>query len=150
MKKKNSSCPALCRASTSYFGVWAEDVDGRVKPGHDESERSSGLPISPRRRRLDDDRLAGVDHGRVAAFEFFDSAVLAAHGIFSRLTRLAARHPERRHDAVAGEQRAIHLFEEADGAADAVARVPFALAARALADVEILQHDRIAKFQDFR
>jgi hypothetical protein len=35
-----SSCPALCRASTSFFaGAWiqqSQDVDGRVKPGHDE------------------------------------------------------------------------------------------------------------------
>jgi len=32
-----SSCPALCRASTSYFLVSAtKDVDGRDKPGHDD------------------------------------------------------------------------------------------------------------------
>ena len=30
---KISSCPALCRASTSFFV--AEDVDGRDEPGHD-------------------------------------------------------------------------------------------------------------------
>src|SRR5947209_8231170 len=32
-----ASCPALCRASTSCFLRWCnKDVDGRVKPGHDE------------------------------------------------------------------------------------------------------------------
>jgi precorrin-3B synthase len=30
-----SSCPALCRASTSYEREKAKDVDGREKPGHD-------------------------------------------------------------------------------------------------------------------
>ena len=29
------SCPALCRASTSYFANGKKDVDGRDKPGHD-------------------------------------------------------------------------------------------------------------------
>src|ERR1700761_6167641 len=31
-----SSCPALCRASTSFFSTASKDVDGRDKPGHDE------------------------------------------------------------------------------------------------------------------
>src|SRR6476660_1051375 len=32
------SCPALCRASTSFSLNWKkQDVDGRVKPGHDET-----------------------------------------------------------------------------------------------------------------
>jgi hypothetical protein len=31
-----SSCPALCRASTSFVSKGRkEDVDGRDKPGHD-------------------------------------------------------------------------------------------------------------------
>src|SRR4051812_18985846 len=33
-----SSCPALCRASTSYFLRRCKDVDGRDKPGHDGGE----------------------------------------------------------------------------------------------------------------
>jgi hypothetical protein len=45
-----SSCPALCRASTSYFPWCGKDVDGRDKPGNDGvdinrnpvSERQSG------------------------------------------------------------------------------------------------------------
>jgi hypothetical protein len=32
----SSSCPALCRASTSLLQTSKKDVDGRVKPGHDE------------------------------------------------------------------------------------------------------------------
>ncbi len=31
------SCPRLSRASTSFFPAKSEDVDGRDKPGHDES-----------------------------------------------------------------------------------------------------------------
>jgi penicillin-binding protein 1C len=31
----SSSCPALCRASTSSFSANGKDVDGRGKPGHD-------------------------------------------------------------------------------------------------------------------
>src|SRR6185436_13669195 len=30
-----SSCPALCRASTSFQPSGSIDVDGRAKPGHD-------------------------------------------------------------------------------------------------------------------
>jgi hypothetical protein len=31
-----SSCPALCRASTSLSQTGKKGVDGRVRPGHDE------------------------------------------------------------------------------------------------------------------
>ena len=30
-----SSCPALCRASTSFFANKKQGVDGRDEPGHD-------------------------------------------------------------------------------------------------------------------
>ena len=33
-----SSCPALCRASTSCRFGSAKDVDGRDKPGHDDAD----------------------------------------------------------------------------------------------------------------
>jgi protein ImuA len=54
-----SSCPALCRASTSFGGTLKQDVDGRDKPGHDGRERGvlwiiedmalseSGAPYGP-------------------------------------------------------------------------------------------------------
>jgi hypothetical protein len=32
---QSSSCPALCRASTSSLHLSKKDVDGRDKPGHD-------------------------------------------------------------------------------------------------------------------
>jgi hypothetical protein len=35
---KASSCPALCRASTSYCEIAEKDVDGRDKPGHDDKK----------------------------------------------------------------------------------------------------------------
>jgi len=36
-----SSCPALCRASTS--STKSKDVDGRDETGHDEKRRQAGL-----------------------------------------------------------------------------------------------------------
>ena len=45
---------------------------------------------------------------------------------------------------------AIHLFQEANGAADPVARVPAAAPARTFADVEILEHHGIAKLEHLR
>ncbi len=79
--------------------------------------------------------------------QLFHLAALAPHGVFADLARFAAGKPGRRHAAVAGQDRAVHLFEETDGAADAIAGVPFAAAARASANVEILQHHRIAELQ---
>src|SRR5438552_2283644 len=34
--RRNSSCPAMCRASTSWRRLHKKDVAGRDKPGHDE------------------------------------------------------------------------------------------------------------------
>jgi len=34
------SCPALCRASTSFLLHEVEDVDGRDEPGHDDNQKS--------------------------------------------------------------------------------------------------------------
>jgi len=53
-----SSCPASCRASTS-FGSPKQDVDGRDKPGHDRPDvfpgrsaaRSGALQTRDRRKR---------------------------------------------------------------------------------------------------
>src|SRR5262249_59283990 len=52
--------------------------------------------------------------------------------------------------AVAGQNRAIHLFQETDRPAHAVAGIPAAASARTWADVEILEQDRIAKLQHLR
>ena len=108
------------------------------------------LAVAARSRRLDDDGFAGVDGRGVAAGELFNAAVLPPHRIFADLTVAAAGKPERRHAAVAGQDGAFHFFQKADGADDAVAGVPLAAAAGAFADVEILEQDRIAEFQNFR
>ncbi len=43
-----SSCPALCRASTSFFARQeSKDVDGRDEPGHDESVRQFEKCLTP-------------------------------------------------------------------------------------------------------
>src|SRR5205807_10206584 len=46
------SCPALCRASTSFFVASYQDVDGRDEPGLDEEPKSkhTSLPVIGRRR----------------------------------------------------------------------------------------------------
>src|SRR5581483_8060804 len=108
------------------------------------------LAIPARGRRLDDQRLAGVDHGRVAALEQLDRAIETTHRVLPNLPIFAARQAKGRHHAVAGQERALHLLEEADGAADAVAGIPFAAAARAFANMEVLEHDRIAKLENLR
>src|SRR6185312_1932559 len=41
-----SSCPALCRASTS-LSTPKKDVDGRDKPGHDDERESSAADLQP-------------------------------------------------------------------------------------------------------
>src|SRR5437764_529993 len=47
------SCPALCRASTSYFAA-QQGVDGRDKPGHDGQVRT----LSIRQRKYPKHRAA--------------------------------------------------------------------------------------------
>src|SRR5262249_42690209 len=108
------------------------------------------IPIAAGRGRLNHDRFAGVDDGGVAALQPFHAAVLPAHGILADLTRLAAGQAERAHAAASRENRAFHFFEEADGAADAVAGFPFAAPARTLADVKILEQHRIAELEHLR
>ena len=99
------------------------------------------------------DRLAGLHLRLVATAELVDPPVLAPHEgapPHPHLARLAAIDTEGPDAAVGGEDGAGHRLEEAQGAAGAVARLPASLAARALADVEILQHHGEARFQDFR
>src|SRR2546423_7267919 len=68
-----SSCPALCRASTSCFPGWKRGVDGRDKPGHDDGEadifigiqkfhflRICSFTSTPDRRPRSDRRLTGT------------------------------------------------------------------------------------------
>src|SRR5882757_7599957 len=72
-------------------------------------------------RFLDDHGLAGIDDGGVRALELLHAAVIAARPVLSDLTGLAAGQAERPHAAVTRENRAVHLLQEADGPADAVA-----------------------------
>jgi hypothetical protein len=58
-----SSCPALCRASTSYLRCSKKDVDGRVKPGHDEKRvgvRDGAKSVGVNARLLHDFDLDAV------------------------------------------------------------------------------------------
>src|SRR4051812_18533086 len=96
-----------------------------------------GLAVAAGGRGLDDHGFAGLDHGGVAALQPFHRAVLASRPILADLAGLAAGGAEWRHAAMAGEQGRFHPREEAHGAAHAVAGVPFAFAAGALADVEV-------------
>src|SRR5690242_7243643 len=51
LPQRSSSCPALCRASTSSFHVLNKEVDGRDKPGHDEEQNISACGVSDIRLR---------------------------------------------------------------------------------------------------
>src|SRR6266516_6712023 len=112
-----------------------------------EPRSSLGLAISARGRRLDDDRLAGIDDGGVAARKLLHATVVAPHGVLADLTGFAPGQAERTHATVARQNRAIHLLQETNGAAHAVAGIPAAASARTWADVEILEQHWIAKFQ---
>src|ERR1700731_1167506 len=89
------------------------------------------LPISPRRRRLNDHRLVRVDHRRISPLEALHPPALAPHPVLADLPGIPAGKAERPHPAMAGEDGAFHLLQEPDGAADAVAGVPLAVAPRA-------------------
>ncbi len=108
------------------------------------------LTVPACRRRLDDDRLAGVDHGGVAAGEAFHAAAPAPRPVLTDLAILAASKAERPHAAVAGQDGAFHFFQKPDDANDAIAGVPAPAPARTFADMKVLEQDRIAEFQDFR
>src|SRR6516225_1005842 len=119
----------------------------RLRASSTERRLALRLSISARGRRLNDDRLAGVDDGGVAARKLLHAAVVAPHRVLADLAGFASRQAERTHAAVARQDRAIHLFQETDGAAHAVAGIPAAASARTFTNVEILEQDRIAKFQ---
>jgi len=75
-----SSCPALCRASTSSAQSGTKDVDGRDKPGHD-GERMCTDPIGL--HRLRDETLAcgiglAFGHADAASLEQLADAARAA------------------------------------------------------------------------
>src|SRR5262249_10465539 len=93
---------------------------------------------------------AGVGRGGVAPWELLDPPVFSPHRIVPGLTGFSTRQSERPHAAMPGQDRAIHPFQETDGAPDAIAGVPAPAAAGTHADVEILKHDRIAKLENLR
>src|SRR6266436_8512354 len=86
----------------------------------------------------------------VGALQAFHATIAAAHPVLADLAWLAAGKSERPHAAVAGQDGAFHSFKKSDGAADAIAGIPFSAPAGAGANMEILQHDRIAEFQHLR
>src|SRR5262249_5272772 len=108
------------------------------------------LPIRSRGRRLDDDRLAGIDHGGIGPLELLHVAVLAPYSVLANLAGLAAGKAERTHATVARQNGAIHLFQKTNSAAHAVARIPAAVPARTFADVEILEHDPLPTLDPLR
>src|SRR5215831_19249173 len=101
------------------------------------------LAVSARGGRLNDDRLAGIDDGGVAARKLLHAAVVAPHGVLADLTGFAPGQAERTHAAVARQNRTIHLLQETDGAANAIAGIPAAASTRTLTDVEILEQHRV-------
>src|SRR5262249_34657051 len=105
------------------------------------------LAIAPRGRRLDDDRLAGIDLSGVGARKPLNAAVVASHGVLADLAGFASGQAERTHPAVARQNRAIHLLQKTDRAAHAVAGIPAAASARTFTDLQILEQGRVAALQ---
>src|SRR6516164_7838707 len=122
----------------------------RLRASSTERRLALRLSISARGRRLNDDRLAGVDDGGVAARKLLHAAVVAPHRVLADLTGFASRQAERTHAALARQDRAIHLFQETDRPTHAVAGIPAAASARTWADVKILEQDRVAELQHLR
>ena len=87
--------PRECGAGV-FFGISFYDLFGPAS-----YPTPLWFAISPRGRRLDGDGLAGVEHCRVAAGEFFHPPVVPAHGVLADFARAATRKPERTHPAVA-------------------------------------------------
>src|SRR5262245_17137972 len=141
---------------TTVSGIWIPACAGMTPSYWRDSapilepQSAVRLAISSRRRRADDDRLAGIDDGRVGTLQRLQLAVLAPHRVLADLACLPAGETERAHAAVARQDGAIHLLQETDGAANAVPRVPFAPSARTFADVEVLEQHGIAELQHFR
>lgn len=88
-------------------------------------------PISARRRRLDDNRLAFVDDGSVAPLQALHTPFLAPCPVLAGLARFATRKPKWPHAPVAGKDCAFHFFEESNGAPDAIAGMPLTASAGA-------------------
>src|SRR6185312_851758 len=140
--------PSQVMGTVLNVPLWPESLRSRPR----RCQRASILwpAVTARCRRLDDDGFTGVDGRLVASLQPLHAAILAADPVLADLARLAAVEAERPHPAMAGQNRAFHSFEEADGPADAVPGMPSAFAARIFADVKILEHGRIAEFQHFR
>ena len=71
------SCPALCRASTS-LSERVKDVDGRDKPGHDETENSSRRRTSSHVLQDLREPFRHIEHDVVAAGKLINAPILGA------------------------------------------------------------------------
>jgi diguanylate cyclase (GGDEF)-like protein len=97
------------------------------------------LPAPPACGRRQDDGFTGFQHRLVAGFQRLDGAIAAANLGLADFTFAAAIDAQWRAVAVRGQDREVHPLEKADGPLRAVAGAEAALAARAFADVEILE-----------
>src|SRR5688572_15018193 len=111
--------------------------------------KPSQRAVAAAARGSDDDGLAWLDHGLVAAFEALHAAVGAAQPVFTALPGISALEAEGRDTAMASEQRHVHGFAKAHDAHRAVAAVPSPPAARAPPDRKAFEEDGVAEFEDF-
>src|SRR5688572_27348541 len=91
----------------------------------------SCLPKSASCRRFYDHRLTRLQHRLVATLQALQSDVVAPHPILAAFAGLAVLQAVGAHVAVARQNGAVHPLQEADTAERAIARAPFAPAARA-------------------
>src|SRR5918995_3226132 len=97
--------------------------------------------------RLDDEHVACGHLGLVERSELAHGACGAQHIVASRSAGFPAFQTVRAHEAMPGENRRRHRFEEAHAAHRAVPAAPAPGAARAVADLEALEPYREAPFE---
>src|SRR5258708_3254502 len=124
-RKSGLSCahvavPGWCRRSSRPDTIAAKGCEmAGLSPGHfplalgRASRCLFRFAVAARGRRLDDDRLAGVDHGGIRALERIDPSVVAAHGVLADLTGFAPGQAERAHAPSARHDLSSPLFLEA-------------------------------------
>src|SRR6202167_5793150 len=119
----------------TYRAVDPEDIPGSLRAPRKQGRRTTArlcrrkrigarpsrrLSPSPSRGRHDLDRLARFDLGLGATRENLDAAIIAADGIATELTRLAAHHAGVGDSAKPAEDRRLHRPQETDAPQRAV------------------------------
>ena len=106
-------CPNVLLVLDRSGSMNQDPSGGAAHPCREAKARSRlmrRLTVAARGRRLDDDRLAGIDDGRIAALQTFHAAAPAPHPVLADLPIAAACQSEWLHAAMAGKNSAFHFL----------------------------------------